>query len=384
MPEKVLLVDDDPHLLSALRRQLGEHFELTTAEGGEAAIAAVQAAGIAHAPFAVVLCDMRMPGLNGIETLAKIRDIAPDTVRIMLTGNADQQTAIAAINHGNIFRFYSKPCPSDELRDGLTAGVEQYRLVMAERDLLEKTLAGSLKVLMELVSMNDPAGYQFAMRLRDWVRGVAEECRIPQRWQVEIAATLVGIGQVTIPPEILAKHYNNEPLTEIEHSIVERAPESARNLVANIPRMEKVAEMLLYQDKGFDGSGFPSDGKTGEAIPLGGRLLKILKDLAQATSGGPLTRAAFAVLDKHAGLYDSRLLGQVRMSLESAVSVGAPIIAELPLSALRVGQLILSDIRLTNGHLILAANTQISEPQIERLRNLRKMFPFVEPIKVRV
>ena len=384
MVERVLLVDDDPHLLSALRRQLSEDFDLDTAENGDLAIAAIQAAVTARTPFSVVLCDMRMPGMNGIETLAKIREIAPDTVRMMLTGNADQETAIAAINHGNIFRFYSKPCPADELREGLLAGIDQYRLVMAERELLEKTLAGSLKVLVELVSMNDPSGYQFAMRLRDWVRAVADECHIPQRWQVEVAATLVGIGQVTIPPEILAKQYSKEPLTEIERTIIERAPESARNLVANIPRLEKVAEMLLYQDKGFDGTGFPFEKRAGESLPLGGRVLKILKDLAQATEGGPLTKAAFAVLDRNAELYDPRLLGRIRMSLESSMVVSAPTITEIPLSSLRVGQFILSDIRQTNGHLILAANTQITAPQIERLRNLRKMFSFFEPIKVRV
>ncbi|MBF0562885.1 MAG: response regulator, partial [Alphaproteobacteria bacterium] len=87
--ERILLVDDDPHLLSALRRHLGDEFALTTAGNGRDAIDTVRTAMTAHTPFAVVLCDMRMPGMDGIETLAAIRDVAPDTVRIMLTGNAD-------------------------------------------------------------------------------------------------------------------------------------------------------------------------------------------------------------------------------------------------------------------------------------------------------
>ena len=156
MADKILLVDDDPNLLSALQRQLRKRFDLTTAQGGEEALAAVRAAAERREPFAVVLSDMRMPGMDGIEVLKQVKDIAPETVRMMLTGNADQQTAIAAINEGSILRFYTKPCPAEQLVAGLAAGVEQYRLVTAERDLFEKTLAGSIKVLADVVSMNDP------------------------------------------------------------------------------------------------------------------------------------------------------------------------------------------------------------------------------------
>lgn len=380
MAERVLLIDDDPHLLSALRRQFDEEFDLVTAAGGEAGIEAVRTGP----PFAVVISDMRMPGRDGIETLKAIRALAPDTVRMMLTGNADQATAIDAINQGSILRFFTKPCPPDLLREGLQAGIEQYRLVTAERDLLEKTLSGSLKVLVDVVSMNDPANYQMAMRLREWVRLLAIEMRMQSRWQLEVAATLIGIGQVAIPTEIAARQRAGETLTEVESQIVERAPEAARNLVSNIPRLEKVAEILYYQDKGFDGSGFPPDGKSGDAIPFDARLLRVLKDLAAATAGGPLTRTAFAALEAHRERYDPRLLAGVRIALEKTLSTEASAVIEVPLSSLRVGQTILSDIRQTNGHLILAANSQISEAQLERLRNLRRIFTFIEPIKVRV
>ena len=95
---KVLIVDDDAFLLAAMHRQFRRHFDLTTAETGALAIDFVKNSG----PFAVVVCDMQMPNLNGIETLRAIQDISPNTVRLMLTGNADQQTASDAINKGNI------------------------------------------------------------------------------------------------------------------------------------------------------------------------------------------------------------------------------------------------------------------------------------------
>ncbi len=124
---RILLVDDDFNFLASLQRQLRHDYEIVTAEDGPAAIAAVRQAMAARMPFAAVLCDMRMPGMDGVETLKAIRALAPDSARLMLTGNADLQTSIEAINEGNILRFYVKPCPIETLRDGLRAGIEHFR-----------------------------------------------------------------------------------------------------------------------------------------------------------------------------------------------------------------------------------------------------------------
>ncbi|MBI5166043.1 MAG: response regulator [Magnetospirillum sp.] len=131
-PHRILIVDDDPHLLAGLVRQIGDAFAVTTALNGMLAIEAVQAAMAAGRPFAVVVCDMRMPGMEGIEVLRRIQGIAPDTVRIMLTGDADRRTAVDAINRGNVFRYFVKPCPFDQLREGLQAGLDLYRRTLAE------------------------------------------------------------------------------------------------------------------------------------------------------------------------------------------------------------------------------------------------------------
>ena len=118
MTDKILCVDDDPNILQAYQRALHKQFPIEAALGGEEALAAVAHRG----PYAVVVADMRMPGLTGVEVLARIRQMAPDTVRMMLTGNADQQTALEAVNEGHIFRFMTKPCPPDAFAKALTAG----------------------------------------------------------------------------------------------------------------------------------------------------------------------------------------------------------------------------------------------------------------------
>lgn len=384
MPERILLIDDDPNLLSGLQRQLRKRYDLTTALGGEAALAEIAQALEKRDPFAVVVCDMRMPGMDGIEVLSRIREQSPDTVRLMLTGNADQQTAIDAINKGNIFRFFNKPCPSDDLAGGLDCALAQYRLITAEKELLEKTLAGSIKMLADVVSMNDPVAYALSCRLREWVRVLTVEFKLPVRWQLDIAAMLVPIGLVAVPPELIAKKRRGEKLTDAERSVFERAPEAARNLIANIPRLGKVADVILFHDRGFDGTGFPADGPKGTDIPFDARLLKILKDLAETVGSGQPNPNAFAQMERNAKLYDPILYARVKACLLSIVTEESPTEVEVPVSVLRPGNMVISDIVLTNGHLILAANTRLSAAQVERLQSLGRIHSFVEPVRVRV
>ena len=127
MPEakrpRILIVDDDSLILDALKRQLRSRFDLTTATEGKEAIRLVMSQG----PYAVVVSDLRMPGMDGVTLLYLIRQAAPDTVRVLLTGKADLEAATLAINEGNIFRLLNKPCPTGMLLRALEAAVEQYR-----------------------------------------------------------------------------------------------------------------------------------------------------------------------------------------------------------------------------------------------------------------
>jgi DNA-binding NtrC family response regulator len=122
MRERILLVDDDSNVLDGYRRSLSREFQLETAVGPEQALSSARDKG----PYAVVVSDMRMPGMNGIQLLNAIKAQSPDTIRIILTGNADMQTAIDAINEGSIFRFLNKPCAKETMAKTLTAALLQY------------------------------------------------------------------------------------------------------------------------------------------------------------------------------------------------------------------------------------------------------------------
>jgi DNA-binding NtrC family response regulator len=143
MAEKILLVDDDPLILEGHKRSLSREFLLETALGPVQALKLVTDNG----PYALVVSDMRMPEMDGIHFLTQVKSVSPDTVRVMLTGYADIETAMSAINEGNIFRFLTKPCSREIMARTLTAGLVQYRLITAEKQLLEQTLSSSIQVL---------------------------------------------------------------------------------------------------------------------------------------------------------------------------------------------------------------------------------------------
>ena len=150
--ERVLFVDDEPSVLDGIRRTLRKQVDIQTAAGGADGLRIMQEAG----PFALVVSDMRMPGMSGPQFLAKVREQAPETVRMILSGQADFQATIAAVNEGHIYRFLSKPCPGDQLFAAITDGLNQYRLITAEKVLLEQTLSGSVKMLIEILGLVSP------------------------------------------------------------------------------------------------------------------------------------------------------------------------------------------------------------------------------------
>ncbi len=133
---RVLLVDDEPAVLSGLRRQLRADYDIRTATSAAAGLELIATDG----PFDVVVCDMRMPDMDGAAFLARVRSIARDTTRILLTGQADIDTAMAAVNEGQIFRFLSKPCPAQTLRECLTDAVYQHHRTQAEHQIIDQWL----------------------------------------------------------------------------------------------------------------------------------------------------------------------------------------------------------------------------------------------------
>ena len=312
MAEKVLLVDDDANVLASYERQLHGKYDVVTAQGAGVALDLLEASG----PVGVVISDLRMPGMSGTDFLARVKDKYPDTVRVMLTGQADLDSAIQAINEGSIFRFITKPCPPELLMGVIDAGLRQYQLEMAERELLEKTLSGSVKLLTDVLALSNPAAFGRAARLRRIVGSLASVMRLGPAWQLELAAMLSQLGLITLSQSVVSRALRGEAMTAEETHSYESHPQAGYNLIANIPRLEEVANTVLYQHKRFDGVGFPEVEMKGRAIPLGARLLNLAIAYDSRISAGRQPSIALIDLKRQAERYDPLALEALAIVVE--------------------------------------------------------------------
>lgn len=383
MTGRVLFVDDDPGILNAFRRRLYRKFDLVTAEGPKEGLDSLAGEG----PFAVVVSDQKMPEMDGVTFLSEVRNRAPDAIRIMLTGNADQQTAVEAINEGHIFRFLNKPCSPDQLSAAIEAALAQHRLITGERELLEKTLAGSVKVLVDVLTLRDPETFAQTARLREWGRRVASRMGWDDGWALDMTIMLSRIGRITLPAGLTAKLEADAELTEDERALVAQTPQVAHDLIANIPRMEAIATAVRYQAKGFDGSGFPDDETSGEAIPKNARVLRVLSDLAAASAGDEPGASAFAALEGERQLYDPEILAAARDCLLVAAdneAEEAPKFEHLdvPVYLLRPDDRLEADIMCGDGSLVLSSGHRLSPAMLSKIRQINKINAIVEPVRV--
>jgi len=378
MTDKVLLVDDDENVLAAFGRALGKQFHLETAPGGEKGLDAIRERG----PFAVIVADMGMPGMNGIQFLARVKQYSPDSVRMMLTGNADLQTAVDAVNEGNIFRFLTKPCPSERLASMLDAGIQQYRLIVAERELLEKTLKGSVKILTEILSLVNPVAFSRASRITRYVKHIVEQLQVSRLWQFELAAMLSQIGCVALPPDLLEKVYAKQPLSEKECNMFSSHPSVGGELLVNIPRLQPIAHMIEGQQKPFGDFPAPDDATREEATTgLGSQILKVALDFDELVVQGSSYRGALGALRRRANEYNPKVLGALENIQKAEHAEAVKMVGIRELGAHMVAD---ENIRAKNGLLLVSKGQEITAPLLIRLRNFSEGVGVVEPFRVRV
>lgn len=380
MTEKILFVDDEENVLNAFRRQLRKGYDVTTESRATDALQTIEKEG----PFAVIVSDMRMPEMDGIEFLKASQELAPDSVRLMLTGNADQQTAIDAVNEGKVFRFLNKPCDLGTMTSTIDAALEQYRLITAEKELLNCTLNGAIKLLTDILSLAAPSLSAGNLAMRKTATEIARALRIESIWEMEMATMLSHVGHVTLPADTVSKMESGESLSDTEKRIVSHLPETAYKLLVNIPRLKNVARIVLYKNKNFDGSGFPADTVAGEDIPLESRVLKVLHDakVVEKNKGVPVSEA-LEMMKAYTRRYDPRVLQTVTWFFsegDDETSMSSP--TDVTVGQLRPGQLLVSNVETEEGRLLFTAGQLLNEAIVGRLMNYHEVHKIKEPISV--
>jgi response regulator RpfG family c-di-GMP phosphodiesterase len=374
---RVLFVDDDASILDGFRRQFRKTFHVHTALGPLEGLATIAEYG----PFGVVVSDFQMPGMDGIQFLTKVRAQSPDSVRIMLTGQADFSTAMAAVNQGNIFRFLIKPCSAVILEKVIETGLDQHRLQKSERQLTEETLLGCVQVLVEVLSIVQPEAFSRATRVRRYVRQIAEELGLAGGWQLEAAAMLSQIGWITLPPALLDKAATNAPMSAEEYAMFLTHAAAAGKLLERIPRLDGVAKIIAMQHLPLCDLPEKPLLQSPHTTTLGAQMLKAAIDFDGLRQKQLSSEKALDSMQADAGVYMPEVLAAMQAIMKTELDYEVRTVSAYALAA---GMILEDDLIGKNGVLLLAKGHEITATFLTRLINFTAGMDREPTCKVRV
>ena len=367
---RILCVDDEPLVLEGLERTLFEHFDVTTESNPVHALEILRAGPA----FAVVLSDMRMPEMDGAALLARAREIAPETSRMLLTGQSDINSAVAAVNQGQILRFLWKPCPAEALLQALELGVEQHRLVTVERELLERTVTGCVRLMSEVLSLVAPVLFSRTQRIKALVTHMVKKLGLEDPWRFEVAALFSMIGCVGLSEATLEQVLTRRPLDAADQKAFDDHPQMAHRLLSAIPRFEEIAAMIKLQTGGP--YGVPKDD-----VERGGTMLRVAIQVERITAQGKTVADAVSLLDRK---LDPGELPFLKELADFRNAEGSTMVRALSVGQMTSEMMLEEDVRTTNGVVVVPKGRELTMVLIERLFKFSRAGTLVEPIRVRV
>lgn len=363
MTQRILFVDDEVNVLDGFRRTLRREYEFDTAVGGHEGLEL-----LSHHDYAVVVSDMRMPKMSGEEFLASAHREQPDAIQMILSGQANLDSTVAAVNDGNIFRFLIKPVEKAALCSALDKALEQHRLVTAERELLERTLSGAVEALTEVVALVSPQVTKRTRHVVEVVEQVASVHQLESDWQLRLSALLSGVGYAAVPGAVLEKAELGQPLTEAESAMLGRHPEVTARLLGHIPRLEGVAAII---------GAVAGEADTPDGLDRHVTLLAFANRVAEGLLRGDDADTVLDHLSKEATFETELIETARRMSKRDRL-----VVAELAVEELFVGARLGQDVYTVTGVMLAGAGTAIGESLLERLCNFDASIGIVAPITV--
>ena len=368
---KILCVDDEQNVLDSFRRLLRKDFDLNIAVSGTDGLKLVEQNG----PYAVIVSDYKMPGMNGVDFLTKVQEMEPDTVRVMLTGQAEEDTAAKAINDGRIFRFLYKPIASSEFLKCLNEAIRQYNLVRVEKELLEKTLKGSIEMMTEILSLSNPLAFSRATRVQQFAKQVGDSLGVDDLWQLEVASMLSHLGYITIPQQILEKKAAGRLLEPQEHQMFEDLPVVTQKLIGHIPRLENILKIITqaHQQGSF------------ETISLNDTLAVSAAILRTVTRFDELLEKGYGKLEaiKEMMLVPERYNQTVLDQLKSIEILDLKVqTRKVSINQIRVGMVLNEPIKTTEGLTVAPKGFMVNDLIRQLLKNLHLQDTIPEFVEV--
>jgi len=418
---KVLFVDDEASILKALRRLcVEEDFEVFTAGSGPEGLSVLEQ----NPDVSVIVSDQRMPGMSGVEFLERSLEIAPDAVRMVLTGYADVNAAIGAINRGGAYRYISKPWNDEEMLATLREGIDLFRLrrenqelhriVLAQNEELQswnaqlelyvqeqtmeiqkknddlralnerlrRSFNDTLAAFSNLLELRHEATESHARNVAETARRLAEASGCPPGEQetVRVAALLHDIGKIGLPDVLFLKAPSGMNADELRQ--YRRHPVRGQAALDAVSELRDAGLLIRHHHENFDGTGFP-DRLKGEAIPLGARIIALADEADRRiqADGGPASveKALAAMRGELGGRLDPGLFAPLP---EIVRAVYADLLAEAPggeielaVADLSEGLVLSRDARSGTGILLLKKGTRLDARKIAALRRYDRLDP---------
>jgi len=354
---KVLCVDDEKQVVESFAALLRKDFEIHIATSGADALKKIREVR----GLAVVVSDMRMPNMDGVKFLHEMSHRCPDATRIMLTGEAGADGAKRAINEGQVYRFLTKPCPINELRSAILAGVELHRLALAERAVLRETLIGCIRALVEVLSIANPVAFGRVSGIKRRVMELAARLGYPEFWQLEAAALLSQIGYLSMPTEVAERIPVGRPPSAKGHALASSAPEVAKKLFEHIPRLDAVMQILAAMNASDEEMAALGAGPVGIAA----RVLGAVLEADSLSAGGQTREQVLSSLRPHASRYGTRVVEELASLLVTHGEEEKT--EEIRLRDIQPGMTILQDVRNHHGVLLVPRDFDVTPSFLHRI-----------------
>ncbi|MCX2724067.1 HD domain-containing phosphohydrolase [Roseibium salinum] len=376
----IVVADPDPNVQSGFQRLFGERFDIACFSDSDEALAYLRQ----NHGVAVIFSCYNLPGCGGAAFFRVAETILPQAARVMLTREKSIEAVKRALNEGHAFLFLEKPCQPNDLTAAMEAALNHHRQQAKDRALLERTVAGSVKLLIDMMVLFHPEAFRRTGTVRKQALKLARRLGMKKTWELEMAVMLSPLGEALLPKQILARYRAARSLTEQERDILNRSPAQTRELLKNIPQLERVSEYLYLSARGFDGSGFPKDGPRGKDIPMVARIIKLLTDLWHASPEGGPDAAAFEALTINKRKYDPMLLEIAREALMDDIPEGKKkLIAQCHIRSLQPGDVLVDDVLTENSHeLVLSRGHPLTPTTIRRLEHFHQTSGVRQPIRV--
>ena len=354
---RVLCVDDDAFMLNILTRTIGVDYEVLTSGGGAEALQLIEDSE----PIQVVVSDHRMPDMSGAQFLRAVRDKHPLIVRILLTGETDLIEAVAAMNQAALFRFLLKPGTRAVLLDTLQAAVAQYQLQIAERELLQKTLIGTMRALSDVLAIANPTAFGHLSRIQELAQGVAEQLKLREHWPLEFASVATQLGHIALPERTLSRLYAGDTLTSAESAQVAQSALVGESVLKRIPRLDPVVEILSKL------SAARTTDDSRPASSIGAEILRVVTAYEAMERTTTSRDTALNRIRAQHGRFDPEVLTALigLLGLEGAGDETM----EVTIGRVCVDMIVAEDLRTRTGVLLVPKGYRVTESFVARLGN---------------